>query len=77
MLLSSKGEVSKMLTSERLTLTIKEAAAKLGISRNLAYQLAREGKLPGVIFLGSKRMVVSAAVIRRLLEGNGHPSIEA
>lgn len=63
-----------MVTSERLTYDIKTAAAMLGISRNLAYQLAREKKLPGVIFLGSKRMVVSAVAIRQLLEGNGHSS---
>jgi predicted DNA-binding transcriptional regulator AlpA len=62
-----------MATSERLTIPIKSAAAMLGISKNLAYRLARERKLPGVIFLGSKRMVVSAAAIRQLLEGNGHP----
>lgn len=58
-----------MQTSERLTLTIRDAAAKLGISKNLAYDLARRGELPGVIKLGSKRLVVSAFQLENLLKG--------
>ncbi len=53
---------------EKLTLTVSEVAACLGISRNLAYELARQGKLPGAIKLG-KRLVVSKAAIERLLQG--------
>ena len=41
----------------------------LGISRNLAYQLAREGRLPGVIKLGNKRLVVSRIQLENLLQG--------
>ena len=52
---------------DRLTLSIKETADALGISKNLAYSLARRGELPGVIHLGQKRMVVSRAAIERLL----------
>ena len=60
-----------MITNnERLTVSVKEAAIMLGISKNLAYSLARRGKLPGVIQLGSKRMVVSRAVIERVLNGD-------
>lgn len=55
--------------TERLTLTISEAAAMLGISRNLAYILARRGELPGTIKLGQKRLVVSRIAIERLLQG--------
>ncbi len=58
---------------ERLTYTIDETARLLGASRNLTYRLAREGKLPGVIFLGSRRMVVSKAKIDALLSGNEKP----
>ena len=53
----------------RLTLTVKEAAAMLGISRNLAYELARRGELPGVIKLGEKRLVVSRQALGELLAG--------
>ena len=60
-----------MITNnEKLTVSVKEAAIMLGISKNLAYSLARCGKLPGVIHLGSKRMVVSRAVIERVLNGD-------
>ena len=58
-----------MQTDGRLTYTIKEAAAKLGISRNLAYELAKRGKLPGVIRLGEKRLVVSRIQLDNLLKG--------
>ena len=58
-----------MTDNGRLTFTIREAAAKLGISTNLAYRLAGEGKLPGVIKLGDKRLVVSRAQLENLLQG--------
>ena len=58
------------MVTERLTLTIAEAAAMLGISRNLAYELARRGELPGIIKLGQKRLVVSRRAIERLLQGD-------
>jgi len=61
------------IETERLVLTVDEVSHKLQISRNLCYRLCRQRKIPGVIFLGSKRMCVSAAAIDRLLEGNGHP----
>lgn len=62
--------------SKRLTLTIKEAAAVLGISRNLAYDLARRGKLIGLIRLGRKRMVVSKFAIDQLLHCDTHKEVE-
>lgn len=34
------------------TLTVEEAARRLGIGRSLAYDLARRGELPGVLRLG-------------------------
>jgi len=56
----------------RLTLSIPEAAKALGISRGLAYDLARRGELPGIIKLGQKRVVVSRSAIEKLLQGNGN-----
>ena len=58
-----------MVTEGRLTLTVKEAAAMLGISKNLAYELAKRGELPGAIKLGEKRIVVSKIQLERILEG--------
>ena len=51
---------------EKRTLTVPEAAKLLGIGRNTAYNLARQGKLPGVIELG-KRLVVSKAALEKVL----------
>ena len=56
--------------TEKLVYTIDETAKLLQISRNLCYRLCREKKIPGVIELGTRRMVVSAAAIHRLLAGN-------
>jgi excisionase family DNA binding protein len=38
-------------TTERLLLTVEEAARRLGIGRTLAWQLVRQGELP-VVRLG-------------------------
>jgi predicted DNA-binding transcriptional regulator AlpA len=51
----------------KLTYSVPEVGKILGISRNLAYELARRGDLPGVIHLGEKRMVVSKSAIQRLI----------
>ena len=60
---------------ERLTLTIPEAANALGISRGLAYEMARLGKLPTVRF--GKRLVVPRRALERLLEQPEQASKEA
>jgi predicted DNA-binding transcriptional regulator AlpA len=60
----------EIIETEKLVYTVDEVSRLLQISRNLCFRLCRERKIPGVIFLGSRRMVVSAAAIRRLLEGN-------
>lgn len=52
-------------------MTIPEFAEATGISKNLAYSLAREDRLPvPVIHLG-KRMVLSRRAVLALLEGAG------
>lgn len=57
------------MENERLTLQIPEFAALTGCSKNLAYTLARQNKLPvPVIYLGGKRMVVSLKATLALLE---------
>ena len=52
---------------ETATLRVEDAAKILGIGRQTAYQLAREGKLPGARRLGG-RIVVSRIVLERFLE---------
>jgi excisionase family DNA binding protein len=49
----------------RLTLTVPEAAAVLGISRALAYELVARGELPN-LRLG-RRIVVPRQALERLI----------
>ena len=64
------------IETEKLVYSVDEVAKKLNISRNLTYRLCRERKIPGVIFLGDRRMVVSAAAIDKLLSGDNHQTGE-
>ncbi len=58
---------------ERLTLNVGDAARLLGISRGLAYEMARSGKLPCVYF--GRRILVSRWALERMLDqaSNGSP----
>jgi predicted DNA-binding transcriptional regulator AlpA len=59
-----------MQNSERLTMSIPSVAKALGISRGLAYELAKRDALPvKVIRLGEKRMVVARRALEDLLLG--------
>lgn len=52
------------------TLTIDEAAQVLGISRYLAYEQARTGKIAGVAVLKvGRRLLVPRAALDRVLAG--------
>lgn len=55
------------------TISIESAARRLGIGRSLAYQLAREGTLPGVIALGQHRKLVSRVQLEDFLAGRSAP----
>ena len=55
------------IQNESATMTVEEAAKLLGIGRQTAYDLAKQGKLPGAIRLGG-RIVVSRPAIWKLLE---------
>lgn len=56
--------------AKRRTLNIPEAAELLGISRGLAYELARRDELPvPVLCLGRRRVVSRAALNAALLAG--------
>ena len=50
----------------RLCVTVPEAAGMLGISRNFAYQLVREGKLPSIRF--GKRILIPRVALEKMLE---------
>lgn len=53
---------------DRLTISVVEAARRLGIGRNQGYEAARRGEIP-TIRLG-KRYVVPLAAFERMLNGS-------
>ena len=58
------------MSTDKLTMTISEVAKALGISRGLAYELAKRDELPvKVLRLGEKRMVVPRRALEDLLSG--------
>ncbi len=56
------------MQQERLTLTVEQAGELLGISRALAYEMARTGRLPTLRF--GKRIVVPKKAIETMLESS-------
>ena len=55
-------------SKDRLTMTILEAARRLGIGRNSAYEAAHSGEIP-TIRIG-RRLVVPKAALERMLSGD-------
>ena len=53
------------METERLTLTIPEAAELLGLGRSLTYDLANRGELPVIRF--GKRIMVSKPALMKML----------
>ena len=53
--------------AETQTLTVEEAAARLGISRTLAYELAKADRLPAPVFRLGRRLVVSRLALEQAL----------
>jgi excisionase family DNA binding protein len=49
---------------KRLCMTVPEAAEMLGISRNYAYELVRQWKIPAKR-LGEKRLVIPRAALEK------------
>ena len=58
-----------MDSNQKLVLSIPEAAAALGISKTLAYSLARQGKLPGCLKVSRRRLIVSRFQLEAYLRG--------
>lgn len=50
---------------KRLTLTVPEAARKLGIGKNAAYEAARVGMIPSIRI--GKRVLIPVAALERML----------
>jgi excisionase family DNA binding protein len=54
------------MDEQKLTVTVEEAARLLGISRGLAYEMVRVGKIPSIRF--GKRLIVPRRALEQLLE---------
>jgi excisionase family DNA binding protein len=63
-------ERSAIGEADRLTLTVEQAAHLLGISRGLAYELARSGKLP-VLRFGRRLLIPKGALEKMLNQWDG------
>jgi len=55
------------MSTDSLTMTIPEVARALGISRGLAYDLARRDALPIKVIKLGRRMVLSRKAVEELL----------
>ena len=54
------------MDGERLVMTVQEASVKLGISRALAYELVRQGRIPS-LRLG-RRLVVPTRLLMEMVD---------
>lgn len=57
------------MNTERLTLTVDEAAERLGLSRPVAYQAVKRGEIP-VIRIG-RRILIPIAALEKMLANAG------
>jgi len=60
-----------ILPDQSSTMKVEEAAQVLGIGRQLAYDLASQGKLPGARRLGRRIVVSRKALLDFLAHGSG------
>ena len=61
---------------EKRLLTVAEAAALAGLSKNVAYRLAATGELPGLVKLPGTRMLVRRSILEEWLgRRSGEPPI--
>ena len=54
---------------KRLCITVPEVAEMLGISRNFAYELVKQGQLPVIRF--GKRLLIPRIALEKMLEKGG------
>lgn len=64
---SRRAGAATATSSSRLTLTVEEAAALLGISRAFAYEAVRRGEIPSIRI--GRRVLVPRVALDRLVNG--------
>jgi len=62
----SRGLERYTTIDERYCMTVPEAAARLGLSRNFAYELVKQGQLPVIRF--GKRILIPKIALEKMLE---------
>jgi excisionase family DNA binding protein len=62
--------VTEETATDRALLTVPEAAALAGLSKAVAYRLAAEDRLPGLLRLPGRRMRVRRRVLEAWLAGD-------
>ena len=60
--------------TEKLTLTVSEAAQVLGLSRNSCYQAVETGTLPSLRI--GKRILIPRFALERLLAGTDYQKVQ-
>lgn len=66
-----------LATFPKDTLTLDELAARMGISRTVAYELARADRLPVPVIRVGRRFLFSRPAYERLIEGQPSPGPSA
>jgi excisionase family DNA binding protein len=61
----STKEAERRAHQRRMTLTVNEAAERLGIGRNQAYEAVKNGQIPAIRI--GKRLLVPEAALERLM----------
>jgi len=61
-----RNNFQKSNTDKRLCITVPEAAAMLGLSRNFAYELVKQKQLPVIRF--GKRILIPRVALEKMLE---------
>jgi excisionase family DNA binding protein len=62
--------LAELISTDRVTISVEEAASLLEVSRGVAYACHRDGSLPGALTLGRRRLV-SVPALRRALGLSG------
>lgn len=60
------------MIGEKVVLSVPEAARRLGIGRNLAYEAVQRGEIPSIKVGG--RILVPLAALEKMLVGAGTPN---
>ena len=64
-------------TPDRALLSVPEAAALVGVSKSVAYRLARQDRLPGLVRVPGRQLRVRRPVLEAWLAGRPDGDLES